>query len=172
MKKILRIKLNKGFTLIELLIYSGILTILIGVLATLFATILDARLQSSSFSTLQQDGNYMLSRISYDIKRASSISNPSAVGSTSGTLQLLINDSNGPLYTYSMDGSGNLQLTNGLGTNQINGYDTSVSGFQAEKLGSATQYSYQISFTLTSRINRKSGVETRNYQTTIDLRNN
>jgi type II secretory pathway pseudopilin PulG len=159
------IKKARGFTLVELLIYMGLLTVLVGVLSMVFASIIDVQLRSESNSSVDQDGRYILSRMLYDVKGASSITTPANAGNTSSTLQMLVNNIT---YTYSLDGSGNLQLTNNNGINALNGYDTQVSGLNFQRLGAGdSNDTIRMTFTITSRTSPHNQAETKTYQTTL-----
>ncbi len=162
----------RGFTIIELLVYMGIFTILIATLTEIFFSILDARRESDATSNVEQNGRYILSRLFYDIKRSQSISTPTAPGQQSSTLQLVIN---GITYSYAPDGNGNLQITYNPGTgsltDNLTGYDASISSVNFKRLGnSGGKNTIQVNFTLSSKTIRKSGVEIRNYQTSIGTR--
>ena len=169
------VKANNGFTLIELLIYMGIMTILLTVLTQTFTSILDAQLESQSTSAVQQDGRFILARLSYDIHRVQNqdIVSPSSLGQQTTSLQLTINGVN---YAYSLN-NGNLQLVNNLGTNNLNSSETTISSLTFKRLGnnsSATLLSpkntLQIKYTVTSKVIRPNGPETKDFQTTIGIR--
>jgi hypothetical protein len=157
--------ISKGFSLVEMLIYMGLLTALVGVLSMVFATIVDVQLRSEASSSIDQDGRYIISKLLYDMKSANSITTPSSAGSSGSTLQMLVNNIT---YTYSLDGSGNLQLVNNYGTSVLNGYDTSVSGLSFQRLGAGdSNDTIRVSFTLTSRTISHGAAESRSFQTTL-----
>src|SRR3989344_7373669 len=114
---------SKGFTLIEIILYMALLSIFLLTLTDIFVSILDVQLESDATSAVEQDGRYILSRIAYDIPRASDITTPGAIGQTRSNLRMTI----GPeTYEYTESG-GNLQLINDLGTNNLNGSETAIS---------------------------------------------
>lgn len=161
---------QKGVTIVELLLYMGILTILLTILTSVFVSALDVQSESNATSSVEQDGNYILARLNYDIHRAQSIDIPSYNGlPTTDNFQITID---GTSYTYSVDGNNNLILTDSLGVNNLNNYGTDVSAFSVQRLGNAgrVENSLKINFTLTSRTRRVSGFETKNFQTNISLR--
>src|SRR5438094_795700 len=90
-------KLEQGFTLIEFLMYIGIFSILLVALFQLFTTILDIQSESQATSSVDEDGKFILSRLSYDIQRTNAIVTPASVGQQGSTLQLTIG---GASYTY------------------------------------------------------------------------
>lgn len=159
--------LTRGFTFVELLIYMGLLSIMLSVLTMLFSSILDTSLESRATSAVEQDSRYLLARLSYDIHRASSIVSP-PLGSSSASLQLLID---GATYTYTASSDGELDLTTALGTDDLVGADASLSALQFTTIGNATgKPLVQVSFSLTSKVTRVEGAESRTYQTVIGTR--
>jgi type II secretory pathway pseudopilin PulG len=159
-------KLKRGTTLIELVIYMGLLSILLLILTQTFTTIIQTRLDTESTSSVQQDGNYLISRFMYDISRAQAISTPS----TFGTGSSLVINIGGTNYTYTLS-NGKLQLTNSNGTNDLNSYDTTVSNLQFTRIGNGitpqTSDTIKVNFTLTSIVTRSSGKETQNFEITV-----
>jgi len=164
----LNIHSQKGVTIIELLIYMGILVVLISVLTSIFISALDVQSESTASSSVEQDGNYILARLAYDIHRAQSISSP-ALGTTANSFTIIIEGVN---YIYSIDMNDNLILTNDLGVNNLNNFDTKISDLTVEHLGNAggVEDALNISFTLSSRTKKVSGPEVRDYRTNLSLR--
>ena len=170
MKKFFKkITSQKGVAIVELLLYMGILSFLITILTSIFVSALDVQSESSSASSVEYDGNYILARLGYDIHRANSISIPSSNGSSSATLRIVIDSEN---YTYSIDSNNNLILVNNLGTNNLNNYGTTVSDLLVQRLGNAgkIENTLRINFTVTSRTKRISGYEVKNFEVNLSLR--
>ncbi len=147
----------------EMLLYMAILGIFLTVLTQVFVDSLNVQLSSEATSSISQGGLFILSRLSYDIARAQSVTVPSST-----TLQLTINSVN---YTYALSGN-TLQLTNDLGTDQINSYDANVSSLSFQKIGNTGgKYTVKINFTLTSKVIQKGiSSQTGSFQTTVGLR--
>ncbi|MDP2637953.1 MAG: hypothetical protein Q8P26_02750 [Candidatus Levybacteria bacterium] len=162
-------QLQAGITVIELLLYMTILTVLLSILTSIFVSALDAQAESKAVSSVEQDGNYILNKLAYDIHRAQSISIPSANGVIADNFEILIN---GVSHRYFLDAGKNLILSNNSGTNNLNNYGSSISSFSVQRLGNAggVEDALRISFTITSRIKRISGVEAKNFQTNLSLR--
>lgn len=160
---------QSGVTVVELLLYMIILSVLLTILTSIFVSALDVQSESNATSSVQQDGNYILARLSYDIHRAQSINTPASNGVTSNNFQIVVGGIN---YTYSTDANNNLILTNNLGANNLNNYDSSVSAFSVQRLGNTggVENTLKINFTLTSRTKRISGVETKNFEVNLSLR--
>lgn len=160
---------QKGVTIIELLLYMAILAVLLTILTSIFVSALDVQSESQATSSVEQDGNYILARLAYDIHRAQSINIPVTNGTTNDNFKIVINGMN---YTYIVDANNNLILTDNSGINNLNNYGTSVSDFSVQRLGNVggVENSLKINFTLTSRTKRISGFETKDFQTNLSLR--
>lgn len=158
----------KGFTLIELLIYMGLLSLFLVVLVDVLVAIMDVRLESGAVSSVEQDGRYILSRLSYDINSASSITMPTSLGASGSTLTIIIS---GSTYTYSVV-SGNLQVViNGSETINLNSSETTVSSPTFQRIGNTGgKDTIKLQFTVNSVTQRKSGSETRIFKTTAGRR--
>lgn len=89
--------LKSGFTLVEMLITMGIVSTLFIIFAQLAGGIFSLQLESGSYATLTQDYRYLLSRLAYDVSRATTLT---VVDSS--TLDLTINSS---VSRYHWDGS-------------------------------------------------------------------
>jgi len=164
-------KNNKGFTIVELILYMGILSVLLSTLVFIFVTALDVQLESEAGSSVARDGTYILAKLSYDIHRAGSITTPPSLGAETSSLKIVVG---GVDYTYSLDGSENLTLNNNLGTNNLNSYDSKVSGLLVKRLGNAggIEDTLKINFTITSRTKRTgtAGYEAKDFETNLSLR--
>ena len=161
--------LQRGITLVEMLMYMVIFAILMTVLTQIFISSLNVQLESKSTSSVQQDGTYILSRMSYDIKRAQSVVVPASYGQATGTLQLVIDGSN---YTYSTDLNNNFTLTNAQGTTFLNSAESTVTNLTFIRIGnpggkSTIQMSFQVNSTTKQQV---SGEQSRIFSTTISLR--
>ncbi len=167
MKNLLKHQL--GFSLVELIIYMGLVVVLFVVLTSVFLTTLDVQLTSQTSSSVQQEGRYLLARLSFDIRRANSITTPAGIGILSPTLSLVIA---GVPYTYSVN-NGQLQLTiNGTTTSVLNEFDTGVTAFSVQEIGNAGgKPTVQLELTISSTNSSSTQIiERRTYQTTVDLR--
>jgi prepilin-type N-terminal cleavage/methylation domain-containing protein len=139
--------MKRGFTLIELLMYMGLVSVFLTVLTSAFLSILDVQLESEAISTVEQDGRYILSRLVYDVHRASSITTPATVGQVTSTITLVIGGQN---YSYSTSNN-NLIYTSPSGTDNLNSYDSQISNLSITRVGNAIgKNSLQVGFTLTS----------------------
>lgn len=159
---------SAGMTLVELIIYMGLLSIFLVVLTSLFSQIISVQLESKSVSSVEEDGRYLLNRLTYDIRRASDITTPASIGGSGSTLALVID---GSTYTYSLN-NGNLQFVSPAGTDIMNSIDTRISNLDFQRVGNVSgKNTVVVSFTITSAIQRMGQeAETKDIQTTIGVR--
>lgn len=162
-----RFSVNKGFTIVELLIYMGLLVVMIVLFTQIFVSILDNQLRSTNTSNVADDGRYIYSRFIYDLNRADSIASPSAYGSSSAAMTLLIDGVNNT-YTAS---NGSLLVTTPGGTYILNGYGSTVSNLLFTKVGTpSAKGTVRMQFTVTGSINSRGLLDVQNFQTTAGLR--
>lgn len=160
-------KRQKGFTLIELLLYMSLFVGFLVVLTEIFLATLDVQLESEATSAVAQDGRFILARMQYDLLRAELIEQPASLGQVASVL-LITRD--GSSYTYTQSDT-NILLVGPLGTHRLNGFDSLVTGFTAQRLGDSDgKPTVRISYTVTSQTVRPKGPETRVFETTIGLR--
>jgi len=160
-------KLTLGFTQIELIISMGILLILISVLMTVFGQIVDVQLESKAISSVDQNGRYLLARLTHDMQSADGIVLPASAGQVSDTLQITVNSIN---YIYKASASGNFVIINNFGTDVLNSNTASISALSFQRVGSGgINDTIRVSFTVTSRVKQVSGNESKNFQTTLGL---
>ena len=161
---------SKGFTLIEIIIYMALLSIFLLTLTDIFVSILDVQLESDATSAVEQDGRFILSRMAFDIPRATDISTPPQIGQTRSNLKMTIGVET---YEYAESG-GNLQLINDLGTNNLNSSESTISSPSFQRIANTavpgTKDTIKIQFTITSKTVRTGGPETRIFQTTVGRR--
>ncbi len=154
---------RSGTTLIELIIYMGIFGIILMVLSNFFVSTIEIKRESEAVSYTAQDVRFLLQRLTYDIKSASSVTTPSSLGSQGATLVVV---TDGVTNTYTQTGT-NLTL-NGV---QLNGHNTNVSNVSFQRLGNnGGKHSIKISFIVSGKIRKASGVESTTVQTAVALR--
>jgi prepilin-type N-terminal cleavage/methylation domain-containing protein len=153
---------QKGFTMIELILYMGLFSILLLVLLQIFSSILSVHLESQATSSVDQEANFILSRLTYDVHRAKTIDTPSI-----STLHLT---GTGMDETYAISGN-SLQLTDVSGPEKLNSSDVTPSITYTILGDTGKQQSVQIKLTMTSNIKRTGGlIETQTYTTTVQTR--
>jgi Tfp pilus assembly protein FimT len=158
---------RQGFTIVELLIYCGILTVFLYVMTNIFTSVIDMQLETETANAVTTDSRYILSRLTYDIGRASAITTPASLGQQTGNLVLQIG---GTDYTYTLT-DGNLILTTTNGTGALNSYGTTVSDVTFRRYGNTDgKHSVRLTFTLTTTTMRAQGPEVRDFETTVGLR--
>lgn len=156
---------SKGFSLVEFLVYMGVFSILLVVLSSLFATVIDAQLESKSTSSVDQDGRYIMAKLMHDFQANDPVIIKTPAASGGSATSLAINLNNAPVdTTYSLDANNNLLLTDNGGASQLNTADTTISNLNVTRLGAGDNATVRVSFTVTSTTRRKNGVETKTYQ--------
>lgn len=166
-----------GFTLVELLLYMGIFSILVGVLMQIFTAILATHFQSQASSSVDQDGSFIMSRITSDIHQASAIVLPTP-GTTGTTLDLTINGIDEKYMLHNNSLCLSIGGTPCDTTNQMNSTNTQVSSISFKTIGNASSVSLpnpkrsvQVILTLTSSVVQTGGrKKTETFQTTVQIR--
>lgn len=123
---------DKGFSIVEMVLYAGLLTLFLVVLSNLFLTSLDVKTASEGDSYTGQDARFIVSRLTYDLKRTDNIISP-ALGASAGSLTLSIG---GVSYTYAF-GSDNLTLTDATGTYNLNSSESTISNVSFQRIGNS-----------------------------------
>lgn len=160
-------KIERGFTVVELLIYMLIFSMLLLVLTNVFSTVLDVMSESQSRSAVLRNGEFIIARLSYDIKRAEEIVVPASVGDLGNNLKLTINSEE---YDYALTGS-DLTLTNNNVSNKLNGFDADIDSASFRALGYENEKKMvEISITVTSKILHNNTYETKNFKSTVGIR--
>ncbi len=159
---------RRGFSIIELLIYMGIISVFLVILAGILVAVLDSQLKSEAATSVDQSSQYLISRLQYDIRRATGITTPVNLGDTASSLVLTIGGSS---YTYAVS-AGVLTLATGVKTYNLSPFDVVFSGFSVTRLGNISgKNSVQIGFTVTSLAKDTTGQNAvRSYLTTVDVR--
>lgn len=158
---------DNGFTLIELMLFMAMFSVILIVLSSLFSAIVEKQLETESVSAVENDSKFIIARMLYDISRADSMTTPATLGAQSASLSLVIS---GITYTYAISG-GNLQLTQGVQTDDLNGVGSTISGLNFTRLGNTTgKHTIQVTYTVTSDTVLPSGPETKTISTVIGTR--
>lgn len=154
---------STGFTLVELIIYIALLSAFLLVLTNVFVTILRVRNESQASSSVEQDGRFILNRLSYDINRATN-----ATVTSPDTMTLIIGGQN---HTYSVNSS-KLQLVSPSGTDFLNGSLSTVSNLTFQEVANTggLEETIKLQFTLESTTLKGISRETRSFSTTIGRR--
>jgi prepilin-type N-terminal cleavage/methylation domain-containing protein len=158
---------QRGVTLIELLVVMGLLSGLLIVMASIFTAAADVQKDSRSYSATLSNGQFIMARLNYDIARASAITTPGSLGASASDLALTIG---GNTYTYARNGS-NFQLTDNVGTDNLNSDDVSISNLNFQELGNTGgKPTITYSFTVTSTVTGDGGPDTQTFDSTAGLR--
>lgn len=161
------VKKSQGFTIVELLIFMVLMSILLTVVTNLFMSVVHLRLETEAASSVEEDSKYIFSRLQYDIQRATSVTTPASAGDTSSSLGITIE---GETFTYALS-EGNLQLTTSSTTDNLNGFNTSLSSITFERLeNDRGDITIKILYTVNSKTLRNGQAETKTVETTVGLR--
>jgi Tfp pilus assembly protein PilW len=68
---------KRGFTMIEAVIYFSLSSIFLVTILELYTAALQSQLESQSYTSVVQDGNFLLAKLAYEIRNAASITTPS-----------------------------------------------------------------------------------------------
>lgn len=164
------LKAKRAFTLVELIIYMALLGIFLLTLTDIFVAILNVQSTSQATSYVEQDGRYILARLTYALHSPMNlIRRPANLGDTDTTLDYAYNFI---IETYSLSGD-NLQYYRPFGnlTYNLNSSETKVTNLSFQKIGnSGGKETVVVKFTIQSKTLTNGQPEVRNFQTTIGRR--
>jgi len=102
---------QKSFTLIELLLYISIISLVLISITGFFWNIASGNIKESSYQEVQQNGRFVMTKITQEIKKAIGINSP-VLGSSANSLSLKMSDSNLNPTIFDVSG-GKLRITQG-----------------------------------------------------------
>lgn len=158
--------MKKAFSLIELIIFMGIFSILIFIFTDIFVSALKTKTLEEATASVNQDANFILTKLQYDVNNASSITQPE-LGATSGSLYMTI-DGVGVLYRIN---AGSLERVVGTEAISLNGYNSTITSLSFRNIGiSEGKSSVKIFLTIESKGKVNNRSEFINLETTAGLR--
>ncbi len=158
--------MKKAFTLIELIIFMGIFSVLIFIFTDIFVSALKTKTLEEATASVNQDANFILMKLQYDINNASSVTQPE-LNNTSESLYITI-DGVGVLYRMN---AGRLERVVGTEAISLNGYNTTLTSLYFKNMGTPEGKStVKISLTLESKGKVNNRSEVINLETTAGLR--
>ncbi len=168
-------KNQKGFTLIELILYVGLTAILLTSMSQVFLAVVGIRLESQNTTSVQQDGRYIIARMTYDIRRAKSIVTPELGQTLSGMALVIEEDGVDVLHTYAVSGDGDVMLASGSSSAQLNSAGARVAELFITRLGNSGSISdandtLKIALTLEDVSEVNAGAQRLELQSTVGLR--
>jgi len=160
---------GEGFTLIEILIYFGLLSVILIFVVDLFLNVGEFSISSRAEKQLQEDGSFILNRLSYDIQRADSILQPTNFGEDENSLSLQIGSET---VSYSLSGTALLLSETVSGrSGSLNSNLTRLNTVFFRKVGSAqTKPTIKINLQLEYVDPTKQGNAVKNFETVVGLR--
>jgi prepilin-type N-terminal cleavage/methylation domain-containing protein len=102
---------NRGFTLIELLLYIAIISLVLVSVTGFFWNVVSGNIKENSYQEVQQNGRFVMTKITQEIKKAIGINSPT-LGSSANSLSLIMSDSNLNPTVFDVSG-GKLRITQG-----------------------------------------------------------
>ncbi len=166
-------KLQKGFTLIEALVYIALVS---GILlaATSFAwNIVNTRTSAFSAQEVEQNGRFIMLKISKIMKEANQINSP-AIGLSADTVSVKMDDAGTEIIMISQNGNNIEYQYNSDPVVELNSDLVEISNLQFTNLSSPSGNTRNIgvSFTLShvDPANRQEWSYVQDYSTTIELR--
>lgn len=170
-KKIISSK--KGTSLIELILYFSLLGLVLIIATDIMIRTSEFSLEAGSKNNLQDDGRFIISRLSYDIRRSDSITIPSNIGDASSTLFITVSTDT---VNYSLVGTNlNLEEQTGPPTRiqnaNVNSTNTNVTSVSFERLGNTNgKHTIKISIELENSQAQKGGPEQKTFETVVSQR--
>lgn len=101
---------NHGFTFIEFIIYVAIVAAILVLITGFFWNITFGNIKETSYQEVQQNGRFVLTKITQEAKKATGITSPANSGETSVSLSLSMAD--GSTTTFDVI-DGKLRITQG-----------------------------------------------------------
>lgn len=89
-----------GFTLVELMVYFMLFGMLILVVLNMFISSLELKVRDSSSTVLDQESEFLLAHLGYELRNANSVTAPAPSG-TSGSALTLVTDQGTVVYELS-----------------------------------------------------------------------
>lgn len=165
----MKIQLPKlaGVTLIELLLVMALFPIVLVALSWVFVSITEGQLRTIAQSSLDQEQQFILSRIGVDINRATALLQPATPGATTSALVLQLPDGQ---VQYSVT-NGQLSRADATGNAAVNSSRAHIASFSAARLGSPSGFpTVRLQFSLASTASAQAKELQRNITTTYGLR--
>lgn len=167
MKKLHILPKLPGVTLIELLIVMGILPLLLLVISSTFGTFMEGQEQAVAQAAINQEQQYLLRKIDYDIVSASDVLLPAADGETGSVLQL---QQGADTVYYSPSAITLMRSVDGVST-PVTTTRVLLDSFTVQRLGNAEgKDSIRLTFSLSSTASAQLGLLSRSVTTTYTLR--
>ena len=125
------------------------------------------QLEIQSMSAVESDKSYILSRLEYDLGRASAVTIPAGTGDISTELEL---DIDGNSYTYQLNGT-ILETDNNGDVQRLNNTRTEISGLSFQRIeNSGGVPTVTIYMDIISAVQEASGKRSTTIDTTFGMR--
>lgn len=158
---------SSGFTLVELLIFMGLFSVILVVLSSLFAAIIQQQLENQVISAVESDSTYVVSRLAYDFEQADTVVVPVENGDETVSLTL---DINGEEYEYLLNDS-TLEVVTPTDTVHLTSPRTVVTDLSFQRLGNESGVpTIRVRMTLSSLAENSTGAEVTEIDTIFGIR--
>lgn len=149
--------------MVEMLMVMGIMSILVVILSQVFGSILTMKLRSQATTAVAQDSRYVITRLAYDVSRASDITSASG-----GTLNLSIS---GVSHLYSLQGTTLMVSVGGAANQALTGVGTKINALSFTRTDLSGHKAFQISLNIAPTVIQPGGaLGARQLTTTLALR--
>lgn len=157
-----------GSTVVELILYMGLLSVFLLMLFELYGQVLSNQTRSASVSLVQQNANFVLNKLTHDIRQADSIISPAGIGASSSVIVLR----NGGLNQSYQVINHRLVFGPDIATaSALNDADTRISNFRAIRVGNPDgKNTLILDFTVESILAENSGTRLLNIHTATTTR--
>lgn len=158
--------MKKGFTLIELIIYMGIFSILVFIFTDIFVSSIQTKTEGEATSSVNQDANFILTKLEYDLNNATSVVQP-ILGQNSGTLTFI---QSGQQVVYQVT-DGVLERVVNSEAIALNSYQSNLSNAVFRNVGNPSGKStINVNLTIESKQLSNNQPEVINLETTVGTR--
>lgn len=156
-----------GITLIELLIVMAILPMLLVMVSSMFGTFIEGQERAVAQAAINQEQQYLLEKIAYDIGQSAAIELPATDGEIGTTLRL---EQAGETVTYAPSAV-TLVRSTATATDHTTSTRVLLETFSVQRLGNAEgKDSVRLQFSLSSTASAQLGLLSREITTTFTLR--
>lgn len=177
MKKLLKSfeKFQKGASLIEILLYFALFSIILAISIDFLIKTGEFGLETSRKDVLQEEGRYIIGRLTYDIHRANPLSEPDMLGETTNLLRFTVVTGffSSEVHEYTLD-SGNLlftRISTSTNTANLNSNRVKVNSLSFTRLGSILgKPTIKIAFELETTQAEKGGPKKQSFETVVGTR--
>lgn len=156
-----------GVTLIEVLIVMTILPLLLILVSSMFGTFIEGQERAVAQAAINQEQQYLLERLAYDMDQATAIVLPASNGTTGTTLRL---QQGATTVDYTPSAKALVRIASGNNA-RVTSTRVLLDSFSVQRLGNSTgKTSVRLTFALSSTVSAQLKIPSREIMTTYTLR--